>query len=97
METEEEFNYEAEVARVKTDIEAWHKEWPKTCKTCRGWGGTEVSGNYWNPPEFWFCSRLENDTTLTCCRCGQAEALTEDLEGPCKWCGWNFDDGEPNL
>ena len=85
--------YEKLVKETEAAAAAWRATWPNACARCHGHGGTYDPGNYWNPPEFDPCGALAD---TACHRCGAA-GLTEDGEGPCSACGWNYDDGEPTL
>lgn len=86
----------AEIAR---NAQAWREKWPHHCKACRGWGGSSYEESHGfkgggSETIFDLCDAHEN--VHTCHRCGQP-GLSEDMEGPCKFCNWNFDDGEPSL
>lgn len=75
----------------------WHAKWPHACAHCKGWGlfyFTESHGFKHGPSEVLSdpCDALP---PTTCHRCGAPDALGEDGEGPCKSCGWNYDDGQP--
>lgn len=85
-----------EMARYVRDCEQenreWEAKWPAHCKDCGGWGGSthyEMHGFNYGPGEqiFDVC-----EATTHCHRCGQ-DGLDDDLDGPCKFCGWNYDDG----
>ncbi len=76
---------------------AWRSAWPNHCTACSGWGGTsylEMHGFRGGSGEQVFdpCGALPRAST--CHRCGQ-DGLSEDGDGPCRHCGWNYDDGEP--
>lgn len=79
-------------------MSTWADLWPNHCRACRGWGGAtsyqsqpygmgSVQESFFDP-----CGAIDNP--LTCHRCG-APGLSEDSDGPCGACGWNYDDGEP--
>jgi len=75
----------------------WRTRWPKHCAACGGWGGTsyqESHGFRGGGSETIFepCGAIDN--LHTCHRCGHP-GLTEDGEGPCTACGWDYDDGVP--
>lgn len=75
----------------------WKEKWPNHCKACGGWGQSSV---YWDnhgvpgsgEPCCDTCEAIEDYTI--CHRCGE-HGLSEDGEGPCSKCGWNYDDGLP--
>lgn len=76
----------------------WIEKWPLHCRACGGHGGsthTEMHGFRYGAGEqiFDVCEELPAEQ---CHRCGE-HGLTEDGEGPCKSCGWNFDDGIPEI
>jgi hypothetical protein len=78
---------------------AWREKWPNHCKRCHGWGGSsyeESHGFRGGGSETIFDLCGEDENPLNCHRCGRP-GLSEDMEGPCKFCNWNFDDGEPSL
>ena len=75
-------------ARAAVHNELWIKQWPNYCKACNGSGGKRIYNYPHAPDDFEFCTALD---TQMCHRCGAA-GLTEDSEGPCTHCGWNFDD-----
>lgn len=88
---------EAELAEMQKKCDEhnaeWVKKWPNYCKTCKGWGGfgyTQSHGPGLNEQMFDVCDAPEKSET--CHRCGQ-DGLDADANGPCKHCGWNFDDG----
>jgi hypothetical protein len=75
--------------------ERWKKQWPNHCSKCCGWGGTgytEMHGFTYGAGEQMFdpC-----DCTIEgkCPRCGKKGLTPDEGEGPCKHCGWNYDDG----
>jgi len=78
----------------------WRAKWPNHCVKCHGWGGFTFKQSHpygmgsatetlVDPCEA--IAKLE-----TCHRCGY-DGLTDTAEGPCKFCGWNYDDGELQL
>lgn len=72
----------------------WRARWPNHCPACRGWGGAvhhESHGFSHGAAEqiFDLCDAIPE---TQCHRCGE-RGLTEEGEGPCARCGWNFDDG----
>lgn len=74
-------------------IRSYLRKWPKVCRACDGWGGQSYGGGYDYPPEFDVCEVLDPETL--CHRCGEPGLSEEDSEGPCTFCGWNYDDGVP--
>lgn len=73
---------------------AWRARWPNHCPACRGWGGAthyESHGFRHGAAEriFDLCDAIPE---TQCHRCGE-HGLTDEGEGPCKHCGWDFDDG----
>jgi hypothetical protein len=84
----------AEIAKLAS---AWAAKWPNHCKACGGWGGSSypATGPSYScggePGGFDLCEALPDGA---CHRCG---AITSDLDGACRACGWNFDDGVPQL
>lgn len=82
----------AEYEKVQKAADEWKKKWPMHCTACEGWGGKAYRGSYDEPPGFDHCSCTEIGK---CPRCGEADAINEDGEGPCKTCGWDYDDGAP--
>lgn len=94
---------DAEMRRYWAEIEecnkAWVFQWPNHCASCGGWGcsnypATGPSYSYGGPGGFDVCEALPEGT---CHRCGMEDAMllvTGDFKFlPCKFCGWNFDDG----
>jgi hypothetical protein len=75
----------------------WRNRWPQHCRSCRGWGGsayTEMHGFRGGSGEQMFdlCgARDENQ----CHRC--VDMGLKDGDGPCRTCGWNYNDGEPEI
>lgn len=73
----------------------WKAKWPNHCSACGGWGGatSHQSVPYGATtaamPIFDICDALPE---TQCHRCGQ-HGLTQESDGPCSFCGWNFDDG----
>lgn len=94
-----EASLQEDYAAIKAAAEAWRAKWPAHCTRCRGWGGfgfTEMHGFTHGAGEQMFdlCDALPD--VHTCHRCGAA-GLNEEGEGPCTACGWNCDDGVPEL
>jgi hypothetical protein len=83
--------YESIYASVQADSAAWRARWPHACVKCGGWGGrTLFSNSLFEQDDFDVCEALPE---AICHRCGKP-GLNEG-EGPCKHCGWNYDDGDP--
>jgi hypothetical protein len=75
----------------------WEAKWPHHCTKCGGWGGSsyvEMHGFKYGPGETIFEPCQEFEDLTICHRCGE-HGLKEDGEGPCRACGWNYDDGIP--
>ena len=73
---------------------AWAEKWPNHCTNCGGWGGFSTPASYDGPGDFDPCEPGEDVPIEKCHRCGEL-GLDEDGNGPCKKCGWNYDDGIP--
>lgn len=91
---------EARISAIYADIEAkaseasdaWRKAWPDACPHCNGWGLFMTHCRDLPSPDIDPC---EHYADLTIChRCGKP-GLSSEAEGPCQYCGWNFDDGDP--
>ena len=54
--------------------------------------GGLLSGSAYEPPDDEPCEALEIGV---CHRCGKPGLDAETGEGPCKYCGWDYDDGLP--
>jgi hypothetical protein len=68
---------------------AWRQRWPNHCQACGGWGSipfAQHEAEILSVP----CEALEPGA---CHRCGQDGLDPESGGGPCRACGWNFDDG----
>lgn len=82
------------IAHIATVNAEYARLWPHHCKACGGWGGSsfqESHGFKGGGSETIFdpCGSLGDNQ---CHRC-LAEGLSEDGDGPCTACGWNYDDG----
>jgi hypothetical protein len=75
--------------------QAWLRAWPKHCTVCEGAGAFHTPGSYWEPPSDEPCEHCTGQGI--CARCGAEDGLDEDGNGPCKVCGWNYDDQEPHV
>ncbi len=86
-------------AKRKAAFDAWHKRWPNACDDCGGAGGSSHGGSWDEPPSEEPCSTCTEKGI--CARCGEPGLTSEDRgdtstgDGPCKACGWNYDDSEP--
>jgi len=81
--------------RERRAIRAYRRRWPKFCRDCGGWGGWSIAGGYDSPPDYDACDVFEDERT--CHRCGHPGLTEDDAEGPCAFCGWNYDDGCPEV
>ena len=77
----------------------WTAKWPAHCTACGGWGCTvyvERHGFTHGAGEDIVdpCGALPDGA---CHRCGAPDGLSLDGDnaGPCRHCGWNYDDGVP--
>lgn len=88
----------------KTAKEIYESMWPNYCRKCGGggvfgWNENQAplgSGYYW--PEYFEEPCEECTEKSICARCGESGLTPEEGEGPCKFCGWNYNDscpGEP--
>jgi hypothetical protein len=83
--------------------ETWKLAWPNHCTACGGWGGKvfyETHGFAGGGAEQMFdpCPECSDAEHPKCGRCGHG--FTEEwVENPvpCKACGWNHDDGIPEI
>lgn len=96
---EEQQSYDDYAAGVDKARAEWAAKWPNHCTKCEGWGGfsyTQKHDEGPGEPMFDLCGALE---ATQCHRCGQHGLTSDDPAevglGPCKFCGWNFDDGMP--
>lgn len=86
--------------RVEKDRAAWTEKWPSYCRSCEGWGGSHFaydpspSGVALSSGHMWDFDPCEALGPHQCHRC-RNYALTYEWEGPCRVCGWNFNDGMP--
>lgn len=88
---------QARVALAKVAADTWRRAWPLHCRACGGWGGhgfTERHGFAYGSGEPMFDPCEAQADPATCHRCG-GQGLTQDSEGPCTLCGWDYDDGAP--
>jgi hypothetical protein len=85
-------------ARVQQLAAVWREKWPQHCKACHGWGGSSYTQSHpygmGSAHETLFDPCEATERPETCHRCG-LDGLDADGNGPCKHCGWNYDDGDP--
>jgi hypothetical protein len=79
------------IQHQETVYKPWLERWPKFCGDCNGAGAFHDWGDRYTPPSDEPC---ECTMAGRCARCG-AQGLTEDGDGPCTACGWNYDDSVP--
>lgn len=91
--------------QLKAEAAKWRARWPAHCQRCSGWGmfthyeshGFKGGGSEQiNEP----CTALwpeDGDEQPYCHRCGELGLNPDTFEGPCTQCGWNYDDGAPQL
>ena len=82
-----------EYQAIQEAASAWKARWPGHCAHCEGAGGTHSPATRWEPEDYTQCAACVEEAK--CARCGEEYALTEDGDGPCRVCGWNFDDACP--
>ena len=82
------------------------EKWPNHCRSCNGWGVTTFSQSVpYGSTSASFDTQDPCDACTMhgkCARCGERGLACEENgddeiitgEGPCKLCGWNYDDGE---
>lgn len=84
----------ADAARAAAS-EQWRKQWPMHCAACAGWGGHSYTENHGMPgPGETIFDPCDAGPPELCHRCGM-HGLDDESAGPCRVCGWNFDDGDP--
>ena len=95
--------------RHKAELSAWQSKWPEACEECGGWGGQSYSydpspaGVSLAPGSMYEFDPCEAPGCVSegfCARCGkptlsEIPGVFEEGQGPCKNCGWNYDDGAP--
>lgn len=90
----------ADAARSAT-FKAWVDRWPDACDNCGGHGAFHFHGDRYTPPYSDPCDTC-TDKGL-CARCGKPGLTSEERgdsstgDGPCKECGWNYDDALPAM
>lgn len=72
---------------------SWIAKWPGYCKKCLGWGGGTFYEHHDEGGPEQLLDPCDREPYTTCHRCGVPGTLSVDGEGPCKNCGWNYDDG----
>lgn len=84
-------------AENKAAQEAWMEKYKDHCKKCYGHGGKSIPATRLDPEDFDTCSCLESGQ---CPRCGykhsETHRFTEDGEGPCANCGWDYGNYTPD-
>lgn len=95
--------------KYKIALVEWRARWPNACQSCGGWGGhgysydpspAGVSLAPGSMQDFDPCEEPGCVSEGFCARCGQPTlseipGVFEEGQGPCKDCGWNYNDGEP--
>jgi hypothetical protein len=94
------------MVEIQRGAELWKKRWPNHCRHCGGWGGTSypATGPSYScggePGGFDLCEAEPFCSQNLCHRCGgYLDTPNEDVceTGPCRECGWNYDDGVPGI
>lgn len=83
-------------AKIHARNEEWIKQWPNYCTHCKGWGMFVSSQSVpygMGSASFDVTDPCEALPVNTCHRCGAADGLDDDGNGPCKHCNWSCDDG----
>jgi hypothetical protein len=84
-------------ADLQAHNKAWAERWPHFCTHCGGWGYFFYPGKFSGPPENCYPDDQEPCYHLpegSCHRCGAPDGYSgAELEGPCKHCGHQYDDG----
>ena len=84
--------------RRQFSIDVWKKLWDNHCSLCLGRGGTDMPGGRDSLSDYDPCACTERGI---CPRCGEPGLTSEERgdastgEGPCRECGWNYDDACP--
>jgi hypothetical protein len=90
---------QAGMARAEEVRADWVAQWPNYCRECGGEGLHHYPGVYrypdgsGEPPSTDPCEGCVCQGK--CSRCGAEGLDPETAEGPCKTCGWNYDDAIP--
>lgn len=92
---------QAKEAEARRATIAWCERWPNHCPTCTGagvvgWYENQAplgSGQVWNEHLEEPCPACTAEGK--CARCGKMGLDPETSEGPCRACGWNYDDACP--
>lgn len=80
------------MVRAAAQNEQWVAKWPNYCKSCCGWGGSKFTQHHDSGPGEQMFDLCEALPATQCHRCGE-QGLDSEGNGPCKSCGWDFDDG----
>ena len=81
--------------RQKEAAQLWQEKWPWYCRVCRGYGMVGWPESRDRPAA---CDPCDGCTEGGhCARCGAANSLSSDGEGPCRACGWNYNDALPEI
>ena len=86
-------------AEYQAKYAAWVETWPDYCRTCHGAGQFSSGGTFWEPPDVEPCEACTEKGI--CARCLRPGLTSEEAgdgttgEGPCRFCGWNYDDSCP--
>lgn len=83
----------AHTVRLEQDRATWTAKWPDFCTSCEGAGAFHFNGNRDEPPSTEPCD--ECTWKGICPRCGEPGLTSEEGDGPCTFCAWNYDDSAP--
>ncbi len=97
--------YEAMAAEYAIDCAYFGLCWPNYCTKCGGWGQFHWTENHGpglgeSMSELCECVQERQEALLwrKCARCGEFGLdPDENCTEPCCFCGWNFDDGIPEM
>lgn len=73
-------------------LKEWRERWPGYCGHCSGWGQFSYPATYEDPGGADPC-----DDCVGSGKCGRCGTTGLPEEGPCSKCGWNYDDGLPQI
>lgn len=93
---EAEYHYYSEATQAAA---AWKAKWARHCTNCEGWGMLFSPGQYSGLPEQCYPADSDSCEALpegSCHRCGQPKALISNIMD-CQFCGWNYNDGAPQI
>ena len=89
-------DWEVELIKAREAADArnaeWEQRWPIYCRGCGGWGAFTFYQSHGPGPSEQMSEPCDAREPSMCHRCG-ALGLSEDGDGPCRECGWNYDDG----